>query len=57
MADIKIALTEEDMKRLKRKAAEERRTPENMAAYLVAKALEPKKLTMRKITRKAKATK
>lgn len=56
MADIKITLTEEDMKRLKRKAAEERRTPENMAAYLVAKALEPRKPVMRKATRKAKAS-
>lgn len=56
MADIKIALTEEDLKRLKKKAAEERRTIENMAAYLVAKALEPRKPVMRKSTRKAKGS-
>lgn len=52
MADIKITLNDEDMRRLKAKAIDERRTPENMAAYLVAKALEPKKPVMR--TRKTK---
>lgn len=56
MAEIKITLTDEDMKRLRRKAAEERRTVENMAAYLVAKALEPRKPVMRKSTRKAKVS-
>jgi len=56
MADLKIMLTAEDMKRLERKAADERRTVENMAAYLVAKALEPKRPTVRKPKRKAKAT-
>lgn len=56
MADLKLSLTDEDLKRLKRKASEERRTPENMAAYLVAKALEPKKMVRRKSTRKPRAT-
>jgi hypothetical protein len=56
MAEIKIVLTDEDLKRLKREAADERRTPENMAAYLVAKALEPKRVPKRKSARKVKAT-
>jgi hypothetical protein len=56
MADIKITLTDEDMKRLKAKAADERRTVENMAAYLVAKALEPRKPVMRKVAPKGKAS-
>lgn len=41
MPDVTITLTTEDMKRLQAKANDERRTVENMALYLVAKALAP----------------
>jgi hypothetical protein len=35
MAEVKIALTDDDMRRLALRAAVELRTPENMAAYFV----------------------
>jgi plasmid stability protein len=43
MAEITIRLTDDDVRRLRLRAAVELRTPENMAAYFVVKALEPKK--------------
>lgn len=54
MPDVTITLTDEDMRRLRSKATDERRTVENMALYLVAKALKPRPPAKRKPARKAK---
>jgi hypothetical protein len=65
MAEVKIALTDDDMRRLALRAAVELRTPENMAAYFVVKALGAKvpirkvaasKASGRKPARKTRAT-
>lgn len=53
MADIKIMLTYEEYRALVKRATDERRSPNDMAAYIVVKALQLKKPAARKAKPKA----
>jgi hypothetical protein len=57
VAEIKFTLTDAEYRALVKKASDERRAPNDLAAYLVVKALKPRKPAQRKpTTRKAKAS-